>query len=534
MKPTLRFSKLFPWLLLGLALALSFFTYARYGLYTLDADQSSEFVLADHLNQKKALLSTDWFYSTELRTVSPVPIYQLGLALFSSWHMARLFSILVIAIGTTAAFLFAARQAGCLEEAVYCAACFILPYSKIHSFLFSWGGFYSMYLIAGCLSLGLILSIDRASHSIPKFILLIILGIWSGTAGIRMFMIFGVPFLFATLFFQMRSASIPRSGKAQPSWLLIATAVFLLSMLAGYLINRFALSPRFHYREYGTLHTDAFQFSDFLKHIDALCTYFGYKADTVIVSMEGGISFLLILLVFAVLFVPFTLLRKLSLPDYHRLLAIFALSGILFVWILDCIAAGYSATPYAVGYYMMGLLFSLLSIFLAIRHLSISSLLRKCLMAALVLLFFGNTISFVRRDIPSHDMQQAKAAAWLEKNGYTTGYATFWNGNLLTEFSDGKLDVYIYSTWLSQKPYEWLQTVRHTTEHPEGRVFLYTDTDEIALCPPPCISDEHLVYAEDNIRIYSFDDAQDIYLKQLNQVIDPNSPLLTGELPAHP
>lgn len=525
---------MFPWLLLGLSLALSLFLYARYGLHTLDADQSSEFVLADHLNQKKALLSTDWFYSTELRTVSPVPIYQLGLALFPSWHTARLFSILLIAIGTTAAFLFAARQAGCLEEAVYCAACFILPFSKVHSFLFSWGGFYSMYLLAGCLSLGLILSIDRAPHRIPKFIFLVFLGIWSGTAGIRMFMIFGIPFLFAALVFQLRAASAPRSGKAQPSWLLIATGVFLLSMLAGYLINRFVLSPRFHYREYGALHTDVFQFSEFLKHIDALGTYLGYAPDTIIVSPEGGISFLLILLVFAVLFIPFILLRSPSLPDYHRLLAFFALSGILFVWILDCVAAGYSATPYAVGYYMMGFLFALLSIFLVIRRLSLPSLLQKCLMTGLCLLFLGNTLSFVRRDIPSHEMQQAKAAAWLEKNGYTTGYATFWNGNLLTEFSNGKLDVYLYGTWQSQKPYEWLQTVRHTTKHPEGRVFLYTDTEEIALCPPPCISDEHLVYAEDNIRIYSFDDAREIYLKQLEQVVDPNSPLLTGEIPSHP
>ncbi|MBQ9007998.1 MAG: hypothetical protein IJ088_01525 [Clostridia bacterium] len=527
MKPTFRISKLIPWLLLGLALALSLFVYARYGLHTLDADQSSEFVLANHLNQKRALLSTDWFYSTELRTVSPVPIYQLGLALFPSWHAARLFSILIIALGTTAAFLFAARQAGCQEEAIYCAACFILPYSKVHAFLFSWGGFYSMYLILGCLALGLILSIDRTGHSIPKLLLLIFLGIWSGTAGIRMFMIFGVPFLFACLVSRLKAPSLSTLGKTSNSRLLITAGVFLLSMLTGYLINRFILSPRFHYKEYGTLITDTFQFSEFLKHIDELINYFGYKANTVIVSLDGGISFLLILLVFALLSIPFVLLRHRPLPYHQRLLAVFAVSAIFFVWLLDCVAVGYSATPYAVGYFMMGLLFALLSVFLAIRYFC-PAILQKCLMVALTLLFFGNTVSFVRRDIPSHDLQQAKAAAWLEENGYTTGYATFWNGNLLTEFSNGKLDVYIYASWQSRKPYEWLQTVQHATQQPDGPVFLYTDTEELALSAPPCLSEDHLVYAEGAVRIYSYDHAEDIYLKQLDQVVDPNSPLLTG------
>ena len=110
MKQTMsRFFKMLPWLVLALSLAFSLFLYARYGENTLDSDQSSDFVQASHLNQKGALLSKEWFYSTELNTVSPIPIYQLGLLLFRSWHHARIFSIMIIAAATIASFLSAAR-----------------------------------------------------------------------------------------------------------------------------------------------------------------------------------------------------------------------------------------------------------------------------------------------------------------------------------------------------------------------------------------------------------------------------------------
>ena len=142
-------------------------------------------------------------------------------------------------------------------------------------------------------------------------------------------------------------------------------------------------------------------------------------------------------------------------------------------------------------------------------------------MLAVTVLFGLNTVSYVQHDIPGHELQQAKAATWLTENGYTQGYATFWNGNLLTELSDGKLDVVLYASWKSRKPYEWMQTIQHVNAPLEGKAFLYTDIDEIANYPSPCMSEDLLVYSDGNVRIYAFDDGQTVYLKQLNQYAEP-------------
>ena len=85
--------RLWPLLVFALCLAVSVGVYWVYGEHNLDSDISSEFLLAQLLNEEGKLVTDSWFYSTELRIVSPVPVYQLALRLFSDWHVARTFSI---------------------------------------------------------------------------------------------------------------------------------------------------------------------------------------------------------------------------------------------------------------------------------------------------------------------------------------------------------------------------------------------------------------------------------------------------------
>ena len=133
----IKLSRVLPWLLLMLALAGSAGMFARYGMHNLDADMSSEMVLAQLLNEEGGFLSENWYYSTELRVISPVPVYQLGLLLFDSWHAARTFSIVVLMLGVAASLIYALRGAGVKDAAVYAAAAIVLPLSPAYDFVFT-------------------------------------------------------------------------------------------------------------------------------------------------------------------------------------------------------------------------------------------------------------------------------------------------------------------------------------------------------------------------------------------------------------
>ena len=68
------------------------------------------------------------------------------------------------------------------------------------------------------------------------------------------------------------------------------------------------------------------------------------------------------------------------------------------------------------------------------------------------------------------------AADWLVDNGYTEGYATFWNGNAMTELTNGKLDVWTLQSLDEDYVPNWLQRKDHLTTDPQ-HPFLLIDTE---------------------------------------------------------
>ena len=144
-----------PWLLLAAAYGITVVSFARYGMHNLDADMSSELLLADLLNREGRLLTDSWYYSSELRTVSPVPLYQLGLLLFESWHSARVFGTALMLAGIIAAFLYFARQANLGRAGVYMAVVLAMPFSDGYAYVAFLNGGYSVYLMLVFVLLGL-------------------------------------------------------------------------------------------------------------------------------------------------------------------------------------------------------------------------------------------------------------------------------------------------------------------------------------------------------------------------------------------
>jgi hypothetical protein len=74
----------------------------------------------------------------------------------------------------------------------------------------------------------------------------------------------------------------------------------------------------------------------------------------------------------------------------------------------------------------------------------------------------------------------------LQERGYRNGYATFWNANILTELSDGAIDVWCVEAFDGDTPkhpaiYQWLQKKSHDTELPVGKTFVVWNAEEMEL-----------------------------------------------------
>lgn len=510
-----------PYLVLIAAYLMSVGLFALYGEHNLDSDMSSEMVLAEVLNEEGALFSEEWYYSTELRVVSPVPLYQLGLKLFDSWHGARTFAIAVMQLGVVLSFLFMARAAGMKEGGVYCAAVLILPFSQAYTFLFAYGGFYVAYFTMTCLVIGMMLRMHRSERKLLLSLLMALAGVWSGMTGVRMLMILGAPLMLTcmlALFDQIRrSASgkeVIQSEALSMTW---AALIHVAGMLAGYWINGHILAQQFSFRTYDEVRLIPFGPQSVWEQIQHIIRFFGYEPEQLLLSIEGIASWAAVGLVGFALFSVYRLLRKDGQCTVcQRIVPLFALCA-LAVGILangstnrGCVN---SNQVWGVAYYISGVLMMVASAFMLLEKLP-SRLwqngVRTLLLLLLSAVFFLESAVYIKLHYHNQTTDYEDAAQWLTQNGYMQGFATFWNGNVLTEASDGQLDMYVFSEWTAERLYPWLQRKSHFERLPEGRVFVYVSRDEELMGDAPCADERKLVYEGLNSRIYEYDSAQEV------------------------
>ena len=505
-------------LLLVLAFLFSVGAYARLGSHYPDADLASEMVLADLLNREGRLMTDSWYYSSELRIVSPVPLYQLGLTLFHSWHAARVFAVAVMLAVTIACFLYAAKPCGLCAGGLYTAAVLALPFTRVYAEFSVFGCYYSVFLGIIFLLLGMLMRMGKEKGRIRRFLLMAFLSLWGGLAGVRLLMTFVLPLGLALVWetlSALRGHRTLREGcSTLPIPMLAAAALSFALLLAGWMINTRVLSQLYTFDSYGTTHVaepDAeiltYQFTEAIE-------FFGFREASSLISLRGLLALFSIALAGFAFVSPARALREekgfFTAPRVLELYALFAA--------LCGIAVNLSTQNFGCQYYLPGLL----AMIAVLDRRIARSRLPKAAMQLLCLAFAGvfalNAAVYVREDLPHGATNQEQAAAWLKDAGLERGYATFWNGANLSQATDGALEVWVleeptYSEeWKRLKLNEYLQEKRHLAEAPEGEVFVYLSPEE-ALEAPGWADAGHLACAADWGSVYRYESA--IELKEL-------------------
>ena len=72
---------------------------------SIQADMSSELVLSKILSEQKRIMTTDWFYSTELKVLHNTLVFTPLFWITDNWHIIRIVSIIVLNIICSWAFI---------------------------------------------------------------------------------------------------------------------------------------------------------------------------------------------------------------------------------------------------------------------------------------------------------------------------------------------------------------------------------------------------------------------------------------------
>ena len=506
---------LLPLLVFLLCLSVSVGYYAVYGQHNLDSDISSEFVLAQLLSEEGRVLLTDsWYYSTELRIVSPVPVYQLMLRLFPDWHMARTASITVLLCGVSLSLLYLARGLGVsLTASLLCAGALVLPITEYNSFTLVYGGFYTACVMLTFVQIGLVLRMDKKRLREP--LLLLLLGIYGGLNGVRMPMVCVAPLLAACLvllFLDMRRCDSLSGMLALPSLRLAAGGVLLtIATLIGYAIHTNVLARAYDFTQYGETALCPLSVETFTDQIICLMEFFGYRSDVLLLSLEGVVSVLAVLLPIAGVAAMILLLRM-QLHARERLAALFMLLALalgMLINVLTLLDEHAAPLPYTVSYYMPAALLLVFAIFwLLDRSACRLRAVRVVPMLALVGVFLAGNAVYRDKDLHTYNTELENIAQYLLEEDCVQGYATFWNANVLTEITDGEIDVYSVENWNTGDFNAWLQRKDHRNWEPVGSIFAIFTTQDLENGVPGC-DEEHLFYVSDDLCVVIYDSNDD-------------------------
>lgn len=504
------------------------------GRNLINSDAAGEMILSNILNQNGGIVTDKWHYSTELRVLNTQLVYKIGLRLFpDNWHAARTFSVgvFLLLILLSAALLM--KAANLRRRYIVWICMLLLPFGQWYGWNVLFNSYYIPHLVITILSLAMVIYLagnsfhERTIVSLILTVLLMLLGFGAGLGGVRQLMICYVPLAVSAVVILLillyrngkqtgstsEEAHIAFSNASQEIRLLILSLSVLICSYIGYKINVNIFEYRYSYSSFESLQYTDISFSRLMDILSALFQMFGWQSGAKIFSFRGFGNILAAMAAVLFLWLNICAIRNCRKMDFRKRVLIY-FSNALF-WVQLYFFA--TTDRYNESYWVLVLPFILLSALIGLMEtmdLNMSRVLVLCQMLWLLVCSVA-TMWHPYIEWVENDQAILPVAEWLDKQGYTQGYATFWNSDILTELSDGRIEMWTVERLNDRSTVSrWLQATEHDTAQPEGEFFILVsqkDLDEREeqeqLTVFSALQD-HSVYQDESYQVYSFDSCE--------------------------
>ncbi len=503
----------------------------RHADLLLNSDEASELVLAKLLSEENTIITRNWFYSTELRVLNTQIISATLFKLIGRWHTVRILTAVCLYIVLLGSCQYMMKKLGSRRWAALVGFVLILPFSFQYYVFVIKGLFYIPHIAISFFSIGLwedFVQRKERQSSLAKclaFLLLsFLLSVCVGLGGIRQLAILYLPaggvglllFIWKSWRNKEKVHYLQLSCSAATQIERYA-GIVLLSLLGsglGYLINTLVLSRQFHFQKSGIVfHLNP---AGLLTYGKGLFACFGFSKSGLFCG-ENALCYLWILLTIASIVHALCHAREVS-GGYLRLalLTLFAHAVLIGVFLL-------TEQTFQERYFLPVIVLSVPLIALWISHLHLFGMLKKGIVfLLLILVMCKGIVLYSQEEKTDNTLELRMIQKALTEDGYRTGYASFWNANLMTELSDGALEMWIWcdsggngyklaNVESITETYPWLQATAHAKNLPYGKTFLLFTRPEYDFCNwKDWLDNRHIVYRSDGYVVYGYDRFEEI------------------------
>ena len=497
----------------------AYYLTAGYGAY-LDADMASELALARHLADEGTLISSTWLYSTEVRVLSTQLVFTPLMALLGgSWRAVRTVGCLILQAMLAASAYFCGRSLGAKKRwALAFAGLSISACSVVYSQMILIGAYYVPHAVLTNLCVGMaaqIMQMKKGGRRMGVFAALTALCALMGASSIRYLFCATLPMAAAGVWAYLFPTEelAPRTGRQKKETALV---VFVCMVsVAGFAVGQKILGRVCAYdaARYGGVRLAAFTSADMAQMIQqalgGLARLMGYSEHSILLSAHGLVSVGALMLPAAAAVLLARALKKAK-REGNVLLRFGALTlamsavmtALSFVLLEDLYINRYWIPLMTLGAPVMAACLSGEEN-APLRRMS------AALFAGVVLLSSAMQIKSTM-DEPQIMERDYARADYLEENGMTFGYATFWNANVVTELTSGKVEVVSISIDENAEgqgvPHtgQWLEKIEDIgMNHPNESVFILLSPQEAErLKDFLALSGAEKTYEDDGLGVY--------------------------------
>lgn len=334
------------------------------------------------------------------------------------------------------------------KAALYAAACLLLPVSWGNAFILIYGQFYSVYIIVISLLLSMLFRTKSGTMKWIKLAVMLLLSVWSGMHGVRMLMLCSVPLMLTLVWMFIDRVRVCKT--IREAWgvlhglYVMETVLILAGMLTGYLVNHLVFSRQYAFSSFSDTQFVDMNWNAFFGQFNMSPEYFGFVDGVQLISLNGFVNAVVLLISVGVLINLCNMfLRRKCFSKEMCYTVVFACVSIVVGIVCNCMTDfGLGHGRNSVAYYLPGLMLMVAMAFARLeKEYRASDTIQKAALLMACVMFGVCSLQYIRSGMKSNDADYEVGTRDLLDLGYTTGFATFWNANLLTEISGGEIDV---------------------------------------------------------------------------------------------
>lgn len=433
-------------------------------------DSSPELVLGELLAKENKLITSSWYYSTELRVFYTQIINSFLFRFISNYRIVNALSLFFhLSVLEFSLYLFfnqIFKKRGDLFF-WFSALWIVIPYSWVwRTYVFD-GMYYIPHFIIILLSISMFyLCINLPKNSTNIYVKLAILyilqaflAILAGLGGVRHLEITYMPMFLACFILAWYDRNIIMFKNKT----LLISLIMLALCGIGYIINNKILAHIMHFRNYGNIKLVAFSWSRLERIFTCINENFSFVAGEKLFSFAGIASISsFIIWVVIIIVVPTIIKRFKVFSEEEKFFLIFT----AIQWIMNIFILLFTDTACESRYFLPQILTLLCSLIIFMRKCLIDKIeffkveTKRALCILLSIFIAIETVKgyhdWMKED-KTPNLRQV--VSYLVENNYEIGYSEFYTGNAIPSLSNGKIDICCVDDFHTLSANTWLMKV---------------------------------------------------------------------------